>query len=364
MNLPPVRGVLPVGTRLAFMTVEPRTAALGLPNRQANDRKGCIMAESTTNTGTSKGQHWLVAAWPGMANVAVISAAHLIQKLGLKPTGVLPPRGHFDIEAVEVRKGVISRPTLPKNVFYTGQIEGTPNRLSVFIGEAQPSSGAYAFAHELLETAKGMGVDRVVTFASIATQLHPTEDPTVYGAATQASLVESLEGLAVRPLVEGQIGGLNGVVLGAAAERGVPGVCLLGEIPFFAVQVPNPKAAKAVLDAFGTLSGIEINLEELGEHAVKVDRVLLQMLEKIQQSQGEAPESGSEFEDADGSDESDAEAVEDAGPDLAARERIEGLFEAARKDRSQGVALKRELDRLGVYSRYENRFLDLFKRAG
>jgi hypothetical protein len=50
--------------------------------------------------------------------------------------------------------------------------------------------------------------------------------------------------------------------------------------------------------------------------------------------------------------------------DFAARQRIEELFEEARKDRSRGMRLKAELDRLGCFKLYENRFLDLFKRAG
>ena len=45
------------------------------------------------------------------------------------------------------------------------------------------------------------------------------------------------------------------------------------------------------------------------------------------------------------------------------RERIETLFQAAHGDRSKAVELKALLDRLGHFKRYENRFLDLFKKA-
>ncbi len=43
-------------------------------------------------------------------------------------------------------------------------------------------------------------------------------------------------------------------------------------------------------------------------------------------------------------------------------ERIEGLFDQAEKDRSKAFELKQELDRLGVFKEYEDRFLDLFKK--
>ena len=42
---------------------------------------------------------------------------------------------------------------------------------------------------------------------------------------------------------------------------------------------------------------------------------------------------------------------------------IEELFDQARQDRSKAYELKRELDRLDVFKDYEDRFLDLFKKA-
>ena len=46
------------------------------------------------------------------------------------------------------------------------------------------------------------------------------------------------------------------------------------------------------------------------------------------------------------------------------RSQIERLFEEAKKDPGRAMNLKHELDRLGVFKRYEDRFLDLFRRAG
>jgi hypothetical protein len=46
---------------------------------------------------------------------------------------------------------------------------------------------------------------------------------------------------------------------------------------------------------------------------------------------------------------------------IADQQRIERLFEQAGKDRSKAFELKQELDRLGVFKDYEDRFLDLFK---
>jgi hypothetical protein len=45
------------------------------------------------------------------------------------------------------------------------------------------------------------------------------------------------------------------------------------------------------------------------------------------------------------------------------RQRIERLFAQAARDRSKAFELKQELDRLGLFKDYEDRFLDLFKHA-
>jgi proteasome assembly chaperone (PAC2) family protein len=250
---------------------------------------------------------------------------------------------------------------MPRNLLYQTEAGADGPRLTVFIGESQPNSGAYSFAQELMVKAQEMGVDRVITFASMASQLHPSEHPRVFGAATHENLVDDLRKLEVQPLKEGQIGGLNGVLLGAAAERHLPGLCLMGEIPFFAAGVPNPKAAKAVLDAMALLTALDLDVDALNPHIEAIDRVLNNMMERMQSEQ---PSDHEESEGSAGqSDAGDAERRDPAGLDKAARQLIETLFAEARSDRSRAMVLKQELDRLNVFAQYEDRFLDLFRRA-
>ncbi len=167
---------------------------------------------------------WMIAAWPGMANVAVLAGGYLAQKLGLKPIIELSAEGHFDVAQVEVKQGVVVPPRVPRSMFLRGEakaVEGM-NDVIVFLGEAQPTVGMYAFANDLLDRAQAMGATRVVTFASMASQLHPSQQPRVFGAATSADLVDELRRLEVLPLEEGQIGGLNGVLLGREVDLKTP----------------------------------------------------------------------------------------------------------------------------------------------
>ena len=46
---------------------------------------------------------------------------------------------------------------------------------------------------------------------------------------------------------------------------------LLGELPFFAVGIPNPKASLAVLRAFAKIAGVSVDLAEMEEQANMVE---------------------------------------------------------------------------------------------
>ena len=69
-----------------------------------------------------------------------------------------------------------------------------------------------------------------------------------------------------------------------AAESGLRGACLLGEMPHIFAQLPFPKASLAVLEAFSTLANIQIDLSELAEQAKEVELKLGELLEKVEEA--------------------------------------------------------------------------------
>ncbi len=118
---------------------------------------------------------------------------------------------------------------------------------------------------------------------------------------------------------------------------------------------------------------VSLDTTELDAQSEQVDRVLLDLLASMQQ-RPDAPAADAEVPEFDVGEASHAEIARSAEdeptdnharlePDHAARERIKELFAAARKDRSHCVALKRELDALGAFAKYEDRFLDLFRQT-
>lgn len=298
---------------------------------------------------------WLVAVWPGMGQVAVNAGYYLMAKLGMHLVAEFAPRELFDVEHVEVSNGLIRHGRLPRSRFFVGSDPHWKHDIVLFIGEAQPPQGKYAFCQRLLEYAKSMGVEKVFTFASMATQMHPEHESRVFAAATDADCLAELKRLELELLNDGQIGGLNGVLLGVAADCNLRGACLLGEIPHIFAQFPFPKAAVGVLEAFTTLAGIELDLAELREQASVVEQKLGELLAQVEvamQAQGLGEEEPAE---------ESFKPAEEERLNPADQRLIEQLFEQAQQDRSKAYELKRELDRLGAFAEYEDRFLDLFK---
>jgi proteasome assembly chaperone (PAC2) family protein len=297
-------------------------------------------------------QPWLIAVWPGMGQVAISAGYYLLAKLEMEAFAELSPQGLFEVEHVEVKQGVIRPGHLPRSRFFVWHDPQGKRDIVVFIGEAQPPREKYGLCCKLIEYAKQLGVERVLTFAAMATDMHPNRDSRVFAATTEAAGLDELKHLKLKLLEEGHIGGLNGVLLAAAAEGGIRGTCLLGEMPHILAQLPYPKAAQAVLKVFVKLASIELDFTELAEQVQAMDEKLGELLAQTEHTFEEQEPEEEEY---------GASAAEEEKLPTADRQRLEDLFALARHDRSKAYELKSELDRLGVFPEYEDRFLDLFK---
>jgi len=302
---------------------------------------------------------WLVAVWPGMGNVALSAGYYLLTKLGMNALAEFEANELFDVDHVEVKNGLIQPTGLPRNRLFVWTDPKQKHDLVLFLGEAQPPIGKNAFCRQLIAYAQELGVERVFTFAAMATQMHPERRSRVFVAGTDRDNLEELQRLELEPLEDGNIGGLNGVLLGAALAGGMHGACLLGEMPHIFSQLPFPKASLAILEVFTAIAGIDLDFSELAEQAKVMEQQLGELLARVEKEYGQryaGDESGALEEGSFG-----GEAKEEEGLRPADAERLENLFDKAEKDRAKAFELKQELDRLGVFKDYEDRFLDLFK---
>lgn len=297
---------------------------------------------------------WLIGVWPGMGNVAVSAGYYLMAKLGMRQVAEFNAEELFDLEYIDVKDGLISSGRRPRSRVFKWDNPGGERELLVFIGEAQPPTGKHAFCERLVEFARQQNVDRMITFAAMVTDMHPESPSRVFGAATDGEHLRQLQQMKIEPLKDGRISGLNGILLGVAAEAGLRGTCLLGEVPQIFAQIPFPKASLAVLEVFSSIAGLDIDFSELREHAQAVEQQLGEVLNQVEQVLGRRMEPPEE--------EYSPEPREEPKMGPEETQKIEELFLQAEQDRSKAYELKRELDRLDVFKEYEDRFLDLFRK--
>jgi hypothetical protein len=219
----------------------------------------------------------LLAAWPGIGNVAMIIANYLKAKINFKELGYLEPSYFFDPIGVLVRDNVVEEPNFPQSDFYYWKNTGGGGDLILFIGDDQPSAKSYELAHCILDVAERFGVERVYTCAAAITRIHHTEPPKVWGVATSQLISGFLGAYKLEHSGNLQIAGLNGLLLGVAKERDIDGICLLGEVPVYASRVPNPMAALAVLKVLSSMIEIKIDLAEMAKMAVEAGERIKQV---------------------------------------------------------------------------------------
>src|SRR5215475_236027 len=136
---------------------------------------------------------WLVAVWPGMGNVALNAGIYLLAKLDMTVIAELEASELFDIDYVEVEKGLLQTGRRPRNRFFVWTDPNKKHDLVIFLGEAQPPIGKYAFCRQITAYVRSLGVERVFTFAAMATQMHPEHPSRVFGVATDQKSLEELK---------------------------------------------------------------------------------------------------------------------------------------------------------------------------
>ena len=224
--------------------------------------------------------------------MAIIAARYLRRKLGAQGFGHIEPLAFFSPSQVVIKDHLIEMPQLPSNKFYSWSW-GQEHDLVLFVGNSQPDPG-YVYCNHVIDVAEELQVERIYTCAAFPLFIHHSSEPKVWGTATTPDLIEYLRGFEARPMEDGTIAGLNGLLLGVAKERGMQGVCLLGEMPVYATQIANPKASRAVLEVLTRMLGVQLDLGELSAWADQVEPAMEKLYEALPE---EAKKAIGKFED-------------------------------------------------------------------
>ena len=308
---------------------------------------------------------YLIVAWPGMGEVAFKAASYLVERLKAQEFAFIPAEDFFYLTGSVVQEGVLSVPELPQSKFYYWKNTSAKNKadahdLIIFISNAQPDlAKAESYSKRIVNLAKSFNVVMVVGFASMPSPVDHTQEAGVWAAGTSKEIMDNLKKYGFHILSEGQISGMNGLFLGIAKHEGLKGFCLLGEIPLYTIQIENPKASHAVLEGLLKIINIQADLSGLTEQAHNMEGEINKLLDYLKAgSQGQAGPIG----------EDEIEKIKKTLSQLtklplSVKDKIDKLFEQAKNDITKANELKLELDKWNVYKEYEDKFLDLFRKA-
>lgn len=300
----------------------------------------------------------LVAAWPGMGDIAYKVAQTLIEKLNMQEIFDLPPDEFFYPTGVTIKDSLLETTDLPHSKFYIYKNKAGQNDVIVFISNAQPDLAfAQNYCSILLDFILQLKTKMIITIAAMPVPIEHLEKPNVWAVVTDKDMIDFTAKINLKILKEGQVSGMNGLFLGLAKKQKFKGICLLGEIPLYAVQLENPKAAIAILEILMKILSLNIDTKNLEIQAQEIQTQIEQLIDFLKGGgMPPAPIGQDEVEHL--------KHTLGQYPKLpqSVKVKIEELFGQAKKDLKTATSLKQELDKWGVYKDYEDRFLDLFRK--
>ncbi len=233
----------------------------------------------------------LIAAWPGIGNVGLIVVDTLKSMLQAEQFAELEPWDFFYPYKVSITDGELKNLEFPGSRFY---FKKTSTRdLIFFIGEEQPVEArrSYEMASLVLEVASRFGCRKVYTAAAAVAPIHHTLRPRVWVVPNRKELIDEAKIHGNTILMsevesrsgQGNITGLNGLLLGVARRRGLDGICLLGEIPVYVAQLPTlyPRASRSILEVLTANLGLTIDLSRLDDLSQEVDSRIENLYQKF-----------------------------------------------------------------------------------
>jgi len=212
----------------------------------------------------------LVAAfrgWNDGGQGASLAGAYLAKLWGAERFAEIDAEGFYDFQAtrpqVSLVDGTMRKIDWPENAFLHARLPGLDRDAVLLLG-TEPSLRWRTFSGLVVELARLLEVELVVTLGSLLADVPHTRPAPVTGSATDPQLIERLGLQASR--YEGPTG-IVGVLHDTFHRAEMPSASLWAAVPHYVSLAPSPRAALALCQRLGELLGAPIDTAELEEGA-------------------------------------------------------------------------------------------------
>jgi proteasome assembly chaperone (PAC2) family protein len=203
--------------------------------------------------------------WNDGGQGATLAAGYLARLWDAERFADIDPEGFMDFAStrphVSLEEGLTRRIEWPENAFYHARIPEVGRDVVLLLG-VEPNLRWRTFCGLVLDLARDLGVELVVTLGSLLADVPHTRAAPVTGTATDPELVERL-GLQ-HSRYEGPTG-IVGILQDACRRGNMPAASLWAAVPHYVSLAPSPRAARALCDRLATLLAIPIDTGELAE---------------------------------------------------------------------------------------------------
>jgi predicted ATP-grasp superfamily ATP-dependent carboligase len=235
--------------------------------------------------------------WNDGGEAASTAARYLVERWDGRPMAYLDPEEFYDFQVtrptVRLEDGVTRVIEWPRGEF---SVVSAGGRDAVVFEAHEPNVRWRTFASAVVETAKGLGSELLVTLGAFLTDVAHSRPVPVVGSAADEETAARLD--LARSQYEGPTG-ITGVLHDAANRASLPSVSLWAAVPHYLPAAPNPKAALALVTRVATLLDMPVDTGRLIEAAAQWEQGITQLLaasdelaEYVQRLEAAADEGG------------------------------------------------------------------------
>ena len=160
--------------------------------------------------------------------------------------------------------------------------------LILLTGDSQPvvPGSEYVLSEQILDLITKFKISNIYSLASYVTG-NFVNDPKIYGTATNPEMVKSFRSFNISTLDNGNITGMNGLILGLGKLRGIEGICLLGETSGYVIDA---KASKNLSEIVNNVLGIHINMDEMNKRSKDTEILIKNLEQQMMAKSGQFPQ--------------------------------------------------------------------------
>lgn len=222
----------------------------------------------------------LIEGLPGIGFVANIATLHLIRELHAELFAEIHSSSFQDL-AVTAGNGEARFPA--SELYYHRGSKGQERDLIILYGNTQALTtfGQYELCGKVLDIAQNMGCNYVITLGGLLRE-EKLPEPKLYCAASDQKTLKEALNLGAE-IIDGQVFGIAGLLVGLCKLWNMEGFCLLAETPGF---YPDLAAARQVLNAISKMLHLTVDMDRL-ELTAKITTDILESFGLVFQPQDE-----------------------------------------------------------------------------